>query len=102
MWEHIMEEPNCQRVDAVQIAFKILLDGQKPPPGYQYLDCHMVSDVKLNGFQRKGCLVASGHMTSAPAIGTYAGAVSKKTVQVALTIAALNGLEVKGSNVENA
>ena len=34
----------------VKIAFKILKDGEKVPVGYQYMDCHLVYDVKLDGF----------------------------------------------------
>src|SRR6476620_5291726 len=47
-------------------------------------------------------MVAGGHMTEAPAVMTYASVVSRETVRVALTIAALNGLEVKASDIQNA
>src|SRR6476620_2756814 len=46
-------------------------------------------------------MVAGGHMTEAPAVMTYASIVSRETVQVALTIAALNGMEVKASDIGN-
>ena len=41
-------------------------------------------------------------MTEAPAVMTYASVVSRDTVRIALTIAALNDLQVKGSDVQNA
>ena len=41
-------------------------------------------------------------MTEAPPSMTYASAVSRETVRLALTIAALNGLEVEVSDVLNA
>ena len=41
-------------------------------------------------------------MTEAPAVMTYASIVSRETVRIALTIAALNDLEVKASDVQNA
>ena len=66
------------------------------------MECHLVFDVKLDGFKRKARLVAGGHMTEAPAIMTYASVVSRDTVRIALTIAALNDLEVKTSDIQNA
>ena len=41
-------------------------------------------------------------MIKAPAVITYASVVSRDTVRIALTIAALNDLQVKGSDVQNA
>jgi len=37
----------------VWIAFKILDDEKAVPSGYQYMDCHRVFDIKLDGFKRK-------------------------------------------------
>ena len=92
----------AKEMEAVKIAFKTLDDGQKAPPGYQFMTCHMIFDVKLDGFKRKARLVAGGHMTDAPAVLTYSSVVSRESVRIALTIAALNDLEVKGSDVQNA
>ena len=64
----------------VQIAFKILDDGKAVPPGYQHMDCHMVFDIKLDGFKRKAWFVAGGHMTETPAVLTYSSVVSCDTV----------------------
>ena len=41
-------------------------------------------------------------MTEAPNVPTYASVVSRETVRIALTYAALNDLEVKGSDIKNA
>jgi hypothetical protein len=43
-----------------------------------------------------------GHMVDAPAILIHASVVSRETVRTALTWAALNDLEVKASDMENA
>ena len=86
----------------VKVVFKVLPDGAKEPIGHQYMDCHLVYEIKLDGFHRKAQLVAGGHMTEAPAVMTYASVVSRETVHIALTIAALNDLEVKASDVQNA
>ena len=59
----------------------------------------MIFDVKMEDFRHKVRLVAGGHRTEAPATITYASVVSRETVRLALTIAALNDLEVKVGNV---
>ena len=86
----------------VRIACNILPNGHVPPIGYQKIPCHMIFDVKMEDFQCKARLVAGGHRTEAPATITYASVVSRETVLLALTIAALNDLEVKVGNVLNA
>ena len=84
-------------------AFKILEDGEVlPNNNYQFVHCHMIFNVKMEDFRRKARLVAGGHMTEAPPSITCASVVSRETVRIALTLAALNGLEVKVGDVMNA
>ena len=93
----------AKEMEAVRVAFKILDDGKMPPPGYQRMECHMIFDINLDGFRRKARLVAGGHQTEPPAsVLTYASVVSRETVRIAFTIAALNDLQVKASDVQNA
>ena len=84
------------------VAFKILPDGQPAPIGHQKIPGHMVFDIKMEDFRQKARLVAGGHEMEAPATITYASVVSRKTVCFALTLAALNDLEVKAGDVLNA
>ncbi|KAI2502052.1 Reverse transcriptase (RNA-dependent DNA polymerase) [Fragilaria crotonensis] len=92
-----------KEMSKVQVAFQILEDGADPPPTYQEIRCHLVFDVKMEDFQRKARLVAGGHMTATPpASVTYATVVSRESVRIALTLAALNDLEVKTADIENA
>jgi hypothetical protein len=86
----------------VRAAFWILPDGTAAPPGYQKISCHIIFDVKMEDFRQKSQLVSGGHKTEAPATITYASVVSRKTVCLALTIAALNDLEVNVGDVLNA
>jgi hypothetical protein len=86
----------------VRIACRILDNEQVIPPGYQYMDCHIVFDVKFDGFKFKARMVAGGHMVETPPFLTYASVVSRETVRIALTIAALHDLEVKTADVQNA
>ena len=60
----------------VCIAFKTLDDIEKTPPGYQWMQCHMIFTVKMDRFVCKAQLVAGGHMTNTPVIMTYASIVS--------------------------
>ena len=62
----------------------------------------MIFTVKMEDFRRKARYVAGGHMTDAPAVMTYASVVSQELVRIALTVAALNNLEVKTSDIMNA
>jgi hypothetical protein len=55
-------------VSNVKVAFRILHDEQVIPPGYQYMDCHLVFDVKFDGFKFKARMVAGGHMVEPPPI----------------------------------
>ncbi len=82
--------------------YSLMPDGHVAPNGYQKIPCHMVFDIKMEDFRCKARLVAGGHMTGAPATITYASVVSRETVCLALTIAALNDLEVKVGDVLNA
>ena len=86
----------------VRIAFKILTNGEIVPNGHTFIKCHMIFDVKMEDFRRKARMVAGGHMTDVPAEVTYASVVSRETIRVALTLAALNGLEVKTGDILNA
>ena len=51
---------------------------------------------------RKARWVKDGHRTPTPASSTYAGVVSRETVRIALTYAALNGINVATADIKNA
>ena len=55
----------------------------------------MIFDVKLGEyFHRKAHLVAGGHMTDTPTSMTYSSVISRDSVHICLTLAALNDLKV--------
>jgi hypothetical protein len=72
----------------VMIAFQLLEETEKTPVGYQYVQCHMIFDVKMENFRQKARFVAGGHMTDRPHAATYASVVSQESVLITLTIAA--------------
>jgi hypothetical protein len=59
-------------------------------------------NVKMEDFHHKAQFIAGGHMTETPATNTYASVVSRESVCIALTLAALNNLELKSADIENA
>ena len=88
-----------KEMENVRVAFKVLPDGKSVPIGHQFVQCHMVFDIKMEDFRCKARLVAGGHMTKAPATITYASAVMRETVRIALIIITLNELEIKLSDI---
>ena len=98
-WDAIVKE-----MKNVRPAFKVF-EGTEADigPGYQYIDCHWIFDIKLGeNFRRKARLVGGGHKTVTPAAMTYSSVVSRDSVRIALTIAALNGLQVRACDIQNA
>jgi hypothetical protein len=98
-WDSILKE-----MKNVLVAFEEF-DGKEEdiPPGYQYIDCHMIFDIKMGeNFRRKARMVAGGHKTVTPAALTYSSVVSRDSVRIALTIAALNDLKVLACDIQNA
>jgi hypothetical protein len=62
----------------------------------------MIFDVKMEDFQLKARFVAVGHTTYTLHAMTYPSVVSRESVRIALTQAALNDLDVKMADIENA
>ena len=94
----------CKEMRNVRLAFEVF-EGTKDqlPVGYQFMKCHMIFDVKFGeNFRCKARLVAGGHMTETLATLTYSSVVSRDSVWIALTLAALNDLQVMSCDIQNA
>ena len=62
----------------------------------------MIFDIKLGeNFRRKARLVGGGHTTIEPSSITFSSVVSRDSVRIALTIAALNDLGIRAWNIQN-
>ena len=97
-WEAI-----CKEMKNVRIAFEEWKGDGDLPPGYQQIKCHIIFDVKMGeNFRRKARMVAGGHVTETPSALTYSSVVSRDSVRIALTIAALNDLKVLACDIQNA
>jgi hypothetical protein len=86
----------------VRIAFKILNGEVSVPPTYQEICCHIIFYFKMEDFRRKARFVEVGHTPYNPHAMTYAIVVSRESVRIALTLAALNDLDVKMADIEHA
>ena len=99
-----------KEMSKVKVAWK-LHDGHTPEQvrngeapeltGFQEIGCHLVFDVKMD-FTRKARFVAGGHTTEAPSSITYSSVVSRDSVRLGFLIAALNGVDIKSCDLENA
>ena len=77
----------------VGVAFGILKPGDKAPPGCKKASGHLIYDVKMD-FTRKSRWVKNGHRTPKPKTSCYTGVVSRESIQITLTYAALHKIDV--------
>jgi hypothetical protein len=96
-------DATCKEMKHVRPAFEAWeKDVSELPPGHQQITDHMTDDVKMGvNFRRKGCFVADGHKTKTPAAMRCSSVVSRDSVRVALTIAALNDLDILACDMQN-
>jgi hypothetical protein len=87
-----------KEMNNVRIAFKVLNEEEAIPPTYQEIRCHMIFDVKTEDFHRKARVVTREHTTDTSHVMTYASGVSRESVRIALTLAALNDLDIMMGN----
>lgn len=85
----------------VGVAFEILDEGTAAPSGWHKVTGHIIWDVKMD-FTRKARWVLDGHKTADPVGSKYAGVVSRDSVRIAFTYAALNNLDVCAADIRNA
>ena len=85
----------------IGVAFEILEDGKTAPAGYTKVSGHLIWSVKMD-FTRKPRWVLDGHKTPDPVGSKYAGVVSRESVRIVFTYAALNDLDVCMADIRNA
>jgi hypothetical protein len=85
----------------LNVAFEYLEFGEKAPPGWFKTTGHIIFDVKMD-FTRKARWVKDGHKTPDSTTSSFAGVVSRESIRIALTYAALLGLPVIGGDIQNA
>ena len=82
----------AKETETIKVTFHILANEQKAPNGYQYVYCQMIFNVKMKDFRRKICLMVGGLMSQMLGIIGYSRMVTRESVCIALTMAALNDL----------
>ena len=90
-----------KEMDQFGVAVEILELGKFAPPGWTKVTGHLIWDVKMD-FTRKARWVLAGHKTPDPVCSQYAGVVSRESVRIAFTYAALNNLDVCAADIRNA
>jgi hypothetical protein len=99
LWQDAVRD----EMKTVRPAFELYEGAIQDLIGYQKITCHLIFDVKLGkNFQRKARYVAGGHMTWTPSALTYSSVVSRDSVRIALTVAALNDLDILVCDIEGA
>ena len=85
----------------IGVSFEILEDGKTAPAGYTKVSGHLIWSVEMD-FTRKARWVLDGPKTPDLVGSKYARVVSRESVQIAFTYAALNGLYVCMADIRNA
>jgi len=88
-------------MNSIGAAIKFLKNGQQVPVGYTKATGHVIFDVKMD-LRRKARWVKDGHRTPEPETSNYAGVVSRESVRIAFTYAAMMGLPVMAGDIKNA
>ena len=99
---------NTYWMDALQkemrnigLGLEILENDAHLPVGFKLATGHLIWDIKID-MLRKARWVLDGHKNPDPLHSTYAGVVSRESVRIALTYAALNDIDVKAADIRNA
>ena len=83
----------------VLVVFEYTEDGGAPV-GHEYLDCHMVFDIKIT-LDRKFWLVADGqNVEEQPRENTFSSVPSWDSVRMFFPLAALNDCDVKAIDIQ--
>ena len=96
----ILHPPSLSGEVHLHIEYKV---ATRLPPSRRgrKTSAHLLFDVKMD-FTRKARWVKYGHRTPDPTTSAYAGVVSRESVRVALTYAALMNLNVMAAYIQNA
>ena len=82
----------------VGIAFKILEEYEHLMVGYKKSSGHIIFTVNMD-FTRKARWVKDRHLTPNPTTPNYAGVVSRESIRILLTHAAVHRVSVKAANI---
>ena len=84
LWQDTIQK----EMENVKSTFQTIPKGKKLPSGFQYVNCPMMFDIKMNDFWRVASLVARGYMACTLDIITYSSVLTREAVCIALTMTA--------------
>lgn len=87
-------------MEDIRVDYNILDDDNRVEAGRKHLECYMFFEVEKD-FWRKAWYVANSTNTPTLTSSTYPGVVSRKSIQIDFTLAALNGLNTMTANIQN-
>ena len=110
--EHAMELYRCNKntmwrdtlakeMYNVDIMLKVLEEGQQAPAGWHKVTGHLIWDMKMYSHGRQGGSWMATKTTD-PIGSMFSGVVSRESVRISFTYAALNGLDICAANICNA
>ena len=89
-----MENENTAWQDSIDLEMATimpaidLIDGTRPPPGFTKSSGHLVFDVNMD-FTLKARWVKDGHLSPDPIDSNFDGVVSRESIRIIFTYAAL-------------
>lgn len=104
------ENNNTEWMDAValemtnaRIAFEEHEGDVRQLVGFEEITGHIIFDIRMGeNFRKKARFVADGHKTKTPIAVTYSSVVSRDSVRLLLLVAAINDIQIKGADIQNA
>ena len=97
----LWQDALAKEMKNVGIAFDVLENHQNVPIGWKKASGHLTWDVKMD-FTRKARWVEDSHRTVDPLGTNYADVVSRNSVRIVFTLAAMNGLDICATDIQNA
>ena len=82
-------------------AFDLVSNGEGFPPGYSEASGHIIFDIKMD-LTRKARFVKNSHMNPDPIDSNFSGVVSRDSVRIIFTYAAVNGLDLYAADIKSA
>jgi Reverse transcriptase (RNA-dependent DNA polymerase) len=90
-------------LSAVRVAFEEFEGNVDELSEYEQITGHLVVDIKLGeNFRRKARYCADGNKRKTQSSVTYSSVVSRDSVRIMLLVAALNELNIRAADVQNA
>ena len=97
---HLWRDTLAKEMKSVGVVFDVLEDHQNVPICEIKASGHLIWDVKTN-FTRKACWIKDGYRTVDLLGLNYVGVVSRDSVWIAFTYAALNSLDICAADIQN-